>query len=232
MFSLYELGEILLVYKYNLKLPIKKLFPIQMSLFTKIFGGKKEKDKKEETKKEETKKIDVSPEPKKELKKEENVPQPEIKSAEKEVKKVEEKKQEVSKQQETKTVKKEEIIEDSKEEFEEDLDSSSLSKKTKLDDATPVFNEDSTPVFNESTPIYNEGIDEGFVEEGEEFEVEENDGFGFKDVVQKEKEFESMDVNKLVEKQQNEVLNISQTLDVPVSVAGALLRAYRWKKEK
>jgi ariadne-1 len=69
--------------------------------------------------------------------------------------------------------------------------------------------------------------------EVEDFEENGDDTtYGFKDIVKKEDDFQSMDIGKLIEQQQAEVIELSATLDVPVGVGGALLRAYRWKKEK
>jgi ariadne-1 len=41
-----------------------------------------------------------------------------------------------------------------------------------------------------------------------------------------------MDVEKLIEKQQQVLLELSTTLDIPVSVCGLLLRNYQWRSEK
>jgi hypothetical protein len=50
--------------------------------------------------------------------------------------------------------------------------------------------------------------------------------------VKKEKEFESLDDLELVNRQQTEIINISNTLGLPVCVSGTLLRAFQWNTEK
>eukprot|EP01080_Neovahlkampfia_damariscottae_P005380 gene5380-9187_t len=44
--------------------------------------------------------------------------------------------------------------------------------------------------------------------------------------------FESLSAEELINKQQLEVLNTSEVLDIPVSISGVLLRAYNWDQEK
>lgn len=48
----------------------------------------------------------------------------------------------------------------------------------------------------------------------------------------KQKEFESLSPEELINKQQKEVLDTSEVLGIPISISGILLRSYEWNKEK
>lgn len=52
------------------------------------------------------------------------------------------------------------------------------------------------------------------------------------DPIKKEQDWSALDPAELVRKQQNEILDVSEILGVPFAVSGALLRAYRWNREK
>lgn len=103
------------------------------------------------------------------------------------------------------------ITKKSKEELEEEKILEILQKENK------------TPTESREIDYY---IDEdNLIEETEETDV-------FEKVEKKEEVSESLDVKNLVEKQHKVILGLSETLGVSISVCGALLRAYQWKKEK
>lgn len=78
-----------------------------------------------------------------------------------------------------------------------------------------------------------EGISDEDMETPASATIQQSDVFEDPSIQHIEKdEFEAIDPAELVRKQQLQVVELGETLGVPVSVAGALLRAYRWNKEK
>src|SRR5205085_2558855 len=70
-------------------------------------------------------------------------------------------------------------------------------------------------------------------EEEQTFEIEESQEEWLENKPKpKKKEFETLNPEELVNKQQKEVLDTSEVLGIPVSMSGVLLRTYNWNKER
>jgi hypothetical protein len=93
-----------------------------------------------------------------------------------------------------------------------------------------LFSEDYTP-----TPL-EENTTLDFEEEEIDFDDEDDQNFEetemFGTVQKKEKKFECFDTSFLIKEKKNKIQELSETLGIPFSVCGALIRAYQWKTEK
>jgi ariadne-1 len=110
-------------------------------------------------------------------------------------------------------------------------------------------NEKKRKIQEEDSDMENEDLDDNSAETDSEYEEddlededieieiegEENESI-YDDsndkVTRKQKEFLSLSAEDLINSQQEQVIHCHEVLGVPLSVAGALLRAYNWDKEK
>jgi hypothetical protein len=89
---------------------------------------------------------------------------------------------------------------------------------------------DFTPTpLGENTTLDFEEEDIDF-EDSQNFGEQETEMFGT--IQKKEKKFECLETSFLIKEKKKKIQELSETLDIPFSVCGALIRAYQWKTEK